>query len=177
MTADGRYGPYGFGEEKTSYRREKVDWNGVDWGKLQDDCLARNQHRFPSTLPSTRVGDGVRFSLFNRTTLSPAPQWNEFNNTRRTALIIRTYGGYEYKTEDLWSIRALITEAALNTGGEYVVVLLVNIHEREMDIFDSPENYQRAMTRAKIPPELQSIAVLWDDNLLEGWYKAVQEHR
>lgn len=175
MTVDGRYGPYGFGEEEEDYRRRRVDWDKVDWGKLQNDCFKRNAHRFPK--PAEKFDHTSRFQLRNRTKLRTVGHWNDFRPTRRTALIIRAFDGYEYKAEDLIHIRSLIVEAALRTGGEYAVVLLVNIKDSDRNIFESKAHYQQALDDAKVPPELQPIAVLWDDNLLESWYPAVSEHR
>lgn len=108
---------------------------------------------------------------------NPTPQWNAFNNTRRTALVLRAYSSLQYKPQVMWHIRSIISEAALQTGGEYTVVLLVHMQDPSLKIFQSPEHYQAAFVAAKIPREFQSIAVLWDDSLLESWYKKVDDHR
>ena len=177
MTADGRYGPYGFGEDKESYNRSKVDWDQVDWGSLQDNCVEENAARFPHYPPPVRNLDNARFTWKNHTTLPATPTWDAFNTTRRTALVVRGYSAFKYSPEDMWNIRSLITETSLQTGGEYAVFLLVHIQDKERNIFSSKENYDAAFKDAQIPPELQSIAILWDDNLLESWYEAVDEHR
>ncbi|PNY26324.1 Uncharacterized protein TCAP_03751 [Tolypocladium capitatum] len=177
MTADGRYGPYGFGEENDTYNRSRVDWDEVDWGKLQDDCLSRNAERFPTRAPSMQVGGQTRFSWLNQTTMRPTPTWDAFNGTRRTAVVIRSYSKFPYKPEDMWHMRSLIAETALHSGGEYTVFLLVHVQDRESNIFESQANYDAAVKAANIPAELRSMAVLWDDHLLESWYAAVDEHR
>lgn len=178
MTADARYGPYGFGQDSQSYARARVDWEKLDWGVLQDNCMGRNRPRFPRVFPSLRLNRNPRFTWRNQTSLpSPTMAWHDFNATRRTALVLRAFANYEYKPEDLWNIRSLAVEAALRTGGEYALVLLVHVQDRERNIFESKANYDAAFEAAGIPPELQSIAVLWDDHLLESWYTAVEEHR
>ncbi|KJZ73997.1 hypothetical protein HIM_06665 [Hirsutella minnesotensis 3608] len=178
MTADGRYGPYGYGQDDKNNRRSKVDWDKVDWGALQDDCFSRNARRFPGPDSSTHVRNETRFALKNQSFLAtPTPSWNAYNATRRTALVIRTWSNYDYKPEDLWNIRSLIVEASLRTGAEYAVTLLVHVRDRARNIFESKENYDAAFRDANIPPEFQSMAVLWDDNLLESWYELVGEHR
>ncbi|GJN66370.1 hypothetical protein PLICBS_000388 [Purpureocillium lilacinum] len=178
MTADGRYGPYGFGEDKDGYNRSRVDWDKIDWGKLQDECFKSNAKRFPQAAPSVQLRNDVRFTITNHTQLaSLAPAWDAFNSTRRTALVVRSYAGFKYKAEDLWNLRSLIVEASLRTGGEYAVVLLVDVQDESKKIFESKANYDAAFAAMDLPPELRSIAVLWDDSLLKSWYAAVEEHR
>lgn len=177
MTADGRYGPYGYGEEESTYKREKVDWDKVDWGRLQDECLAMNAHRFPYTIPSAQVANDTRLTLRNATKINPTPSWEDFPSTRRTALVLRSFQEFEYKDQNMWMIRSLIAEAALRSGGEYAVILLVNIHNRDWRIHESQEDYDKAFEAANIPQELRSITVLWDEHLLESWYPKVEDHR
>lgn len=176
MSADGRYGPYGYGEDREGYSRSKVDWNIVDWGQLQDECVDRNVDRFPGRLPSIQLAHDRRFRLFANSRIDPTPTWDDFSATRRTAIVLRSYEGFQYTKENMWMIRSLITEASLRTGGEYGVILLVDIHDADLNIFESQENYDRGLERAAIPEELRSITILWDVKMLESWYPAVTEH-
>jgi hypothetical protein len=176
MTADGRYGPYGYGEDNTTtYNRTKVEWEDVDWARLQNECLDRNAHRFPAA-PS-RLTNEQRFRLFNDSTVPALRTWDEFNTTRRTAIVVRAYDGYTYTPEDLYNLRSLIVEAGLRTGGEYTVVMLVNIRDQDSNIFASETNYREALEKAKIPREFHSIVLLWDEQLLRSWYPKVEEYR
>lgn len=175
MTADGRYGPYGYGEEDQEYGRSKVDWEKIDWGRLQNRCFERNQHRFPENAKG--FTNERKFGLREESELPAVRTWDEFNNTRRTAIVVRAYQGYRYKPEDMFNLRSLIVETSLRTGGEYAVVLLVNIKGKESNIFESKESYRKAFESAKIPKEFQSIAILWDEGLLKSWYPRIEEHR
>jgi hypothetical protein len=177
MTADGRYGPYGYGEDLSTYSRSRVNWTAVDWGQLQDRCYVKNTQRFPTAVPSTKVADNVRFGFRNQSARNPTPHWNQFSKSRRTALVIRSYQGFHYTAEVMWAIRALIVEATLRTGAEYAVILLVHVQDRSLNIFESKENYRKAFDLCGIPAELRSITVLWDDHLLESWYDPIDEHR
>ena len=47
-TAEERYGPYGFGQDKEGYRFSHVSWKDVKWGILQDQCDQENSHRLPN---------------------------------------------------------------------------------------------------------------------------------
>ncbi|PHH67629.1 hypothetical protein CDD82_1264 [Ophiocordyceps australis] len=187
MTADGRYGPYGFNQDEAWYNRSRVDWETVDWGQLQDECAAQNAHRFPSSDAGPRFAGNdawakgrmePRFTWRNQTALRPTtPGWKDFGTTRRTALVVRGFSGFAYKAEDMWHLRSLVVETALRTGGEYAVFLLVHMQDGDGSMFASRAAYEAAFEAAEIPRELESMAVLWDDGLLESWYPAVGEHR
>lgn len=175
---EGRYGPYGYGETENSYNRSKVEWDKVDWQQLQKQCFIRNARRFP---PGETIDDSMmkhsRFRYRDFSKLPVAPQWHEFRTSRRTAIVIRTWRGYDYKDEDLHYLRSLVVETALKTGGEYQVVLLVDMKAYELDIFASEANYLQALQDSGVPPEFESMAVLWDDRLLDTWYPLVSERR
>jgi len=178
MTVEGRYAPYGYGEEKDSYNRSRVDWDKVDWGKLQNDCFARNRDRFPSpakSLDDTR--NTVRINFRNESRIPEVRQWHEFNSTQRTAIVVRAWKGYEYGSEDRHYLRSLITETVLKTGGEYQVILLVDMRESLENIFASEDGYKQGFENSGVPPEFESITVLWDEHLLRSWYPRIEEHR
>ncbi|KAF4122866.1 Protein of unknown function (DUF3405) [Geosmithia morbida] len=170
MTADGRYGPYGFGEDDpTTYKRSRVDWDLLDWGELVDQCLepaSRHESQHPAMpRPMLKHSKPKRFKS------------DDHPHTTRTALVLRSYEGFNYTEEVMWMIRSLITEASLKTGGRYSLILLVNVQDKGWAIHESPEHYQRAFQAMHIPPELWSLTLLWDENLLESWYPLATEHR
>ncbi|KAL1845333.1 hypothetical protein VTK73DRAFT_658 [Phialemonium thermophilum] len=175
MTPEDRYGPYGYGEEDDDYGRERVSWDAVNWARLQNSCFDRNEARFPAA--ARWFTNEPRFALRGDSRLPLVRTWDEFNATRRTAIVVRTYNGYRYKPEDMHNLRALVTEASLRTGGEYAVVLLVNIRGPESNVTRSREAYDEAFRKADIPPEFRSIAILWDESLLRSWYPKVEEYR
>ena len=177
MTASGRYGQYGFGQDDSPARRSKPSWNKVDWGNLQSNCLKINQGRFSSNARVDEPVNRTRLSLVGEFRGERTPSWDAFPTTRRTAIVIRAWEGFEYPAESMWTIRSLIAEAGLGSGGEYTVILLVNVLDQAWDIHGSQERYDEAFRAMNIPPELQSIAVLWDNTLLENWYPEVGEHR
>lgn len=176
MTADGRYGPYGYGEEdETTYNRSRVAWDKVNWARLQNDCFDRNADRFPRS--ARRIATEVRFRPRNESLVPQLRSWQDSTSSRRTAIVVRAYDGYRYTPEDMYNLRSLVVEAGLRTGGEYAVILLVNIRGADTNIFASEEAYQAAFEKAGIPPEFQSIALLWDEALLKSWYPEVGEYR
>ncbi|KAH8890330.1 hypothetical protein GQ53DRAFT_174618 [Thozetella sp. PMI_491] len=178
MTFEDRYAPYGYNEDSAGSKRSKVNWDAVNWDELQNRCFNRNAHRFhPSAAEADQLASVNRMNYRNRTAIRPVQRWNEFNSTRRTAIVVRAYSGYQYKPEDMYYLRSLIVETGLRTGAEYKVILLVDIKDLERKIFDSDEAYQKALVDAGVPPELRSITVLWDENLVKSWYPKVEEYR
>lgn len=176
MTPEDRYGPYGLDEDDESYGRSRVDWDTVDWGSLQNECFRANEDRFPPSA-SPFHNDPPRLALRHERNVPERRRWDEFHDTRRTAIVIRAYDGYDYKAQDLHHIRSLIAEASLKSGGEFSVILLVHIRDAsKFHIWDSREEYNRALEAAQVPKEFHSITVLWSNPLLESWYPGTLEH-
>ncbi|KAL7936942.1 hypothetical protein V8C35DRAFT_211886 [Trichoderma chlorosporum] len=81
---------------------------------------------------------------------------------KRSAILLRSYTGKVYSKNDKETIRAMISELSLKSGGEYEVVLLVQVKDNKLDIFNDPEVYQSVLKK-HIPPEFHDITVLWND--------------
>ncbi|KYK61807.1 hypothetical protein DCS_02951 [Drechmeria coniospora] len=92
----------------------------------------------------------------------------------RTAILLRSYTGIEYTENDMQTIRALITELSLKTGGQYEVFLLVQSKKREDRIFDDPETY-RTVLRNNVPAEFHGITVLWNDEQVWSIYTELRD--
>ncbi|PGH07518.1 hypothetical protein AJ79_06253 [Helicocarpus griseus UAMH5409] len=145
-----RYGAYGFGENETYIknweRPEKVKWSNVHWGTLQQQCIDRNAARFSddeNTLPDLPA-DHPRRKL--------GPE-------SRTALVIRTYVGKEYSENDMYTIRSMVSELNLQTGGEYSVVLLLHVKDEEIEL--EKEEVYREVVEKNVPIEFWDMTVLW----------------
>ncbi|KAL2131357.1 hypothetical protein VTI74DRAFT_5192 [Chaetomium olivicolor] len=175
MTADDRYGPYGWGEDQPTYNKKKVAWNATDWAMLQNQCLERNAHRFRHPAPIRPGEPRFRLRGAGEEVEAPVIEQQAAEHVPRTAIIFRAWEGYNYTTEDLVNLRATTTETALRFGGEYTVFILVDVKDENRKIFDSDENYRRAI-RELVPPEFQNMTVLFDETLLESWYPKVKSH-
>ncbi|KAL2177449.1 uncharacterized protein P884DRAFT_243563 [Thermothelomyces heterothallicus CBS 202.75] len=175
MTAAERYGPYGWEEEKPSYDRIKVAWNSTDWAALQDQCLERNARRFKDTTPIRPTERRFRMRKPGEEVRLPAIHPQAAERVPRTAIVFRAFEGYNYTKEDLVNLRATIAETALRYGGEYTAFILVDVKNKERNIFSSEANYQRAV-RELVPPEFQGMAVLFDETLLQSWYPRIKSH-
>ncbi|KAF2836837.1 hypothetical protein M501DRAFT_1018714 [Patellaria atrata CBS 101060] len=176
MTADGRYGAYGYNEGKESYSRKRVNWEKVEWAKLQNECLQRNRHRFFDVAP---VSSDRRFELRPSMWKEKIPLLKQPAErprvTGRTAVVLRGWDSFDFTEEDYINLRSMIVEAALVSGGEYSVYLLVHVRNKSRDIFANDVNYDEALQDI-VPAELRDIAVLFDDRLLESWYPDVESH-
>ena len=149
------------------------DWPSVRWGQLQDQCLLANQERY-------RPGVGQRTSIQSEHNIpydaselpdDPEPQGAAPHYHHRTALVIRAWEGYYYTDNDMEAIRALITEVSLLSGGEYQVLLLVNIKNAKADLSDR-KLYQELLAKS-VPAEFHSISILWNEKILQKWYPKV----
>lgn len=171
---DNRYLPYGLDTA------DGFDWTSVWWGQLQNDCLQRNKDRYADT---ARAPMQIQPS---RGLPKDHDKWDDDENApsfvqeegpkphHRTAVLIRTWEGYSYTENDMQAIRALVTELSLLSGGEYQLYLLVNVKEREADIYNNPQVYQDVLKRV-VPRELRDISVLWTERVCEEWYPKVND--
>ncbi|KAK5987217.1 hypothetical protein PT974_11341 [Cladobotryum mycophilum] len=87
---------------------------------------------------------------------------SQFKKEKRTAILLRSYTGKTYTKNDKQTMRALISELTLKSGGEYEVFLLVHVKDQVLRPFDDPEVYQRVL-KDFIPQEFHGITVLWND--------------
>lgn len=164
----GRLGPYGYGYEKDKggsgaglkveskgseliwqQMNGQIDWLLVDWNDAQNRCYARNKARFEVEQPSTESSGRRLIS--------------------RTAIVLRTWGDFYYDPHILSTIRAIITELALKSGGEYTVHFLVDIKEITAPIWASEEVYQETLRRL-VPEEFRGMATLWSEKQMEMIY-------
>ncbi|KAF2402956.1 hypothetical protein EJ06DRAFT_541772 [Trichodelitschia bisporula] len=174
-----RYGPYGY-NPLLRFPISIVDWDNVDWGELQNKCLGRNKERFA---PHARVRPAMKPDFANQDPVDetlheeirreePDPPEGEPQYEPRTAVLIRTWEGYDYSQNDVLAIRAMVSELALRTGGTYQVFLFVNIKDRGMPIHTSPAAYDHMLAKT-VPRELRSIAVLWNEDMVQRMYPLV----
>ncbi|UKZ46488.1 hypothetical protein TrVGV298_000692 [Trichoderma virens] len=93
---------------------------------------------------------------------------------KRSVILLRSYTGKTYSKNDKETIRAMISELSLRTGGEFEVVLLVQVKDNKLDIFGDPEVYQSVLQK-HIPPEFHGITVLWNDKQVWDIYPKLDE--
>jgi hypothetical protein len=199
---DTRWGPYGLVSRNDS-DGHPIDWDKVQWGRLQHHCAEKNQNRFKTRAEAQsekldKASDSTSESSNDaESTGAPSSSQEQQRQTlaereggssivkddsgttkeQRTAILLRSFTGKKYTENDKQNIRALITELSLRSGGEYQVFLLVHVKEQQEgidDILDDPEAYQRIL-HAHVPHEFHDIAVLWDDQQVWRIYTALTD--
>jgi hypothetical protein len=170
-----RYRPFREGKSKIP-SAIPVPWHQIQWGELQEICIERNQHRFVPEVPDLvlEISKVVSKKLIpDITSVDEKQQYLPGHLLQsRKAILLRTWEGYNYSTNDLANIRAMITELSLQTGGEYQVFLFVNVKDQSEKIHADPQAYERVLNRA-VPPELRSITILWSEDICQDMYPEV----
>lgn len=154
----------------------KIDWRGVDWGQLQSQCLEQNKNRFDTvtdhedTLFAGPVSTGEDVPARRRRRGMPGGSHHIIRKTHpRTAVVLRTWTGYDYTGSDLASIRSLISELSILSGGEYTVHLLVHVKDPDIPIWADKAVYQQTL-HENVPKEFWGIAELWNEAMMQTVY-------
>ncbi|GAM36080.1 hypothetical protein TCE0_018r04888 [Talaromyces pinophilus] len=163
-----RYAAYGYGEDDPStdwIRPSKVDWDSVNWGKLQQECVQVNAGRYNTTAASDSSGLSSWFGRRSRPTNLINP---EAAPEKRTAILIRSYTDKQYSENDKQVLRSMVQELSLQSGGEYEVFLLVHVKDDSIPI-DQEEAYEQVL-RDHIPPEFWNMTILWNVPMVSKRY-------
>jgi len=88
---------------------------------------------------------------------------------QRHAYVLRTWTGYHYSEQQMLSLRAMINELSLKSGGQYDVHLLVHVKDDHIPIWASPDLYQKTL-QENVPKEFWNISTLWSERLMETYY-------
>lgn len=181
--ARGRYGAYGFGEED-GRGRGGVDWEDVDWGALQGECVLRNRGRYKEGVTRTKSGrestilpddeDVAAAFKMDPDVASPENHSGAMGKKfhARTAVLIRAWTGYVFEENDVLAIRAMVAELSLASGGEYEVFLLLHVRDAGVDVFGNTTLCEEVLA-ANVPWEFRSMTVLWSESVVKGWYPGV----
>ena len=190
-----RYDPYGYEDEFPDAEEphvgpSKVQWEDVRWGQLQRHCLAKNEDRYEPLeqpirnkfwLPTTADQEGVDSTLVLASNESNNVQsyrlWqqNRQSYKKKTALVLRTWDGNEWTIDTVQYVRSQIMELALHSGAEYEVIILVEVKDVKIPIFEDEEAYRQTLLKS-VPDEFSDVTILFNRNLLEKWYPKVGVH-
>ena len=192
---DTRLGQFGLFEvkKKVDGGMEALNWDNVNWGDLQQQCLKQNAERFDmnkergnlylDNYPETRKSasedqNGNGEAENSQKSEEPKAEDNGEKKSKRdtatkkevrTAILLRSYTGMKYSPNDQQVIRALINELSLRTGGQYEVFLLVQAKDDKNAQLDDEATYKTVLHK-HVPPEFHGITVLWNDAQIKDVY-------
>ncbi|KAF2723518.1 hypothetical protein K431DRAFT_282963 [Polychaeton citri CBS 116435] len=159
----GRLGPYGYGynesqsglhvgnvtenagADKIWRQHKKIDYTKVDWGSAQKRCFEKNKARF---------------------NLDPATGERK---VKRHAYVLRVWTNYKWADPQILSLRAMINELNLRSGGEYDVHFLLHIKNNSLPIWADKDVYNQAV-RDNMPKEFWNMTTLWSEKQMEMYY-------
>ncbi|KIV83704.1 hypothetical protein PV11_05706 [Exophiala sideris] len=183
----GRFSAYGLDqfdamdlEDMQKEKTSNLDWDKVDWGELQEKCVAANKQRFKPL--KERPQNSIQYSNIKHKheqakskPLSATFEPGMVNKAKRTAIVIRVWTGAKWTADVVMNIRAMIAEASLASGGKYQVFILLHVKDEGVPIFvgeDEPE----ATIAKYIPPEFRSMTEVWNHAQIRGLYSNMAEH-
>lgn len=193
----GRFGPYGWGyavgegglgevneggEDEEGIETgwgmgrmpvKRVDWRGVDWGALQRNCGERNKARYSSVEKEDTLFPYEEL-LFVKEDLArrgmPGGIYHKQKKPHpRSAVLLRSWTGYQYTPADIASLRSLISELSILSGGEYTVHLLVHVKDPHVPIWADKSIYRQTL-QSNVPQEFWGIAELWNEPMMQTIY-------
>ncbi|KAJ6263119.1 hypothetical protein Dda_1679 [Drechslerella dactyloides] len=171
--------PYGFGENPDVEPRKdwknssSISFANVDWGKLQEECVARNKDRFD---PSPAVATGLIPSwklLFEGAKAKRGDSTANYHS--RTAVVLRGWDGFRFLPDDIINLRRLITEVSLLSGGEYQVHLIIDVKNLEIPFY-ADETVYRGIIETIVPKEFRGIVELSNEVMMSAVYPSAPYH-
>ncbi|KAL2128217.1 hypothetical protein VTI74DRAFT_9508 [Chaetomium olivicolor] len=167
----GRYGPYGLGytfeegglevgmdteqagSEAVWKKTGKISYDYINWGEVQARCYESNKKRFKKAgeqMDASKKHTARRF-------LHSEPK-----KIPRTAVVVRAYTGYPWSFHGILNFRALISELALRSGGEYHVHFLLHVRDDDEPIWADNATVKQVL-KEYVPEEFHSICTLWSE--------------
>jgi len=172
----GRFGAYGSSvhgkrPETAKGSPSEVNWYQVDWAMLQSQCTQENAGRFELG-PRPQPGDSNYQELAHDSFRFGDRE--DGAAVARQAVIFRSYDGMKYTSDMLRTMRSVIAELALGSGGEFEAFLLVQIKDESTKVFDDPAVYNETI-RKSVPKEFWNMTVLWHTSLWGKKYPKLPE--
>lgn len=175
----GRMGPYGYAypkeqggfgietppsEEPIANMIQKIDYTGINWDKVQKKCYEKNKDRF----------DVGKQPAQKETRLSRL--WSQSGASKkleRNVFILRAWTGIEWTPMRIMTTRALISEMALKSGGQFDVHILMHVTDDNIDI-SNPATAQQVV-HDNVPQEFWDITTPWSVPDMAEYYPGFRD--
>lgn len=120
--------------------------------------------------------DVAGFAEYQNSTLPPTTATKRANRKLlpRHAVLVRTWWDYKYDEEDLFYLRALVSELSLLSGGEYTLHFLIHVKDDNLPIWSDDDVYQKVLNDA-LPEEFHGMGTLWTERQMGLIYGGLEE--
>lgn len=93
----------------------------------------------------------------------------------RSAVVIRCFDEYLFREDDIATIRSMIAELALSSGGRYDIHLLIQVrNDAAHPIWADEEAYERRI-RDTVPEEFRGLVTLWTETQMLSLYQGIYD--
>ncbi|PWN21325.1 hypothetical protein BCV69DRAFT_166983 [Microstroma glucosiphilum] len=145
-----------------------------DWKALMENCFKQREKERgraggvepfdPTTQPIADVIEQEQQDEDVPLKFKTTPQ------TKRTALVMRSYEGYVWREDDILNMRALIAELSLNNPNTpYDIRILVEVHGKHLAVFTSEWDRLNVL-RSSVPREFWGMVELWTEDEMCALY-------
>lgn len=145
-----------------------------DWRALMDSCFQqreRERGRSGGVEPFDPTTQPIADVIEQEQLLDDIPaKFRTTRETKRTALVMRSYEGYVWREDDILNMRALIAELSLNNPNTpYDIRILVEVHGRHLAVFTSEWDRLNVL-RSSVPREFWGMVELWTEDEMCALY-------
>lgn len=145
-----------------------------DWRGLMDGCFEQRERERgraggvdPFDAASQPIADVIEKEQEEEEML---PKYKSNPESKRTALVMRSYEGYVWREDDILNLRALISELSLNNPATpYDIRILVEVHGRHLSVFTSEWDRLNVL-RSSVPREFWGLVELWTEDEMCALY-------
>ncbi|KAK4546818.1 hypothetical protein LTR36_001550 [Oleoguttula mirabilis] len=155
-----RYEPYRSLQSDLYNGSAAERWDDVDLARLQRDC---------------RILDDGRPMATSQGDLDESEVPRESPKRPRTAVILRGWNGFRWTEDDMQNVRAMVTELAMFSGGEYELFVLLHLRNATQAVPLPGETLENVKLRY-VPKALVNMTELWTYIDVETTYPKVGEH-
>lgn len=145
-----------------------------DWRALMDACFEqreRERGRAGGVEPFDPTVQPIADIIEQENQEDDIPsKFKTTPQTKRTALVMRSYEGYVWREDDILNMRALIAELSLNNPNTpYDIRILVEVHGRHLAVFTSEWDRLNVL-RSSVPREFWGMVELWTEDEMCALY-------
>ena len=171
----GRLGAYGFGYSQKYggtgaglegdldgtddmwKHQTQIDYRTVSWSLAQENCVAANENRFRKLSQESVQRDHSNDELISQ-----------------TAVLIRKKSDQLLSFDEILSLRALIAESSLATGGIFQVHFLIEVMGESHQFWED-EAIEKRLLDESLPEEFHGMGILWSSQQMTEFYPGLQE--